>query len=116
MLDHTNALQLETKERPDPFRKGVTEVQIRAKQVPQPIATIAMDFIGRWGMIAAVPDGEDSSGRQQVRLQTPQELVTRAVQTAEILFDVIAARGWVLDVPAPKEPELTNGDKDAKKA
>jgi len=49
-------------------------------------AKIAIDFIIRWGCVAAMPDGEDSSGRQKLRLMTTRELVVRATKTAQLLM------------------------------
>jgi hypothetical protein len=49
----------------------------------------AREFISRWGMVAAVPDGEDSSGRAKVRLSTPEELVVRAFETAELFHKAL---------------------------
>ena len=44
-------------------------------------------MIERWGMVAACPDGEDSSGRSKLRLATPEELVDRAYAVAALLVE-----------------------------
>lgn len=49
-------------------------------------ARIAQEMIAKWGMVAGVPDGEDSSGRLRLRLMTPQELVDRAFETAKLFM------------------------------
>lgn len=80
-------------------------VQVHDAQVPQPMAQFAMQLIDRWGMIAAAPDGEDSTGRAKFRLLEPHEVVTRACQTAQIAFELFAAQDWLLDVPVPPAEE-----------
>ena len=57
-------------------------------------AHLATEIVIRWGMVAATPDGEDSSGRAKVRLLTPQELIERACETAQLLSLTFAANGW----------------------
>lgn len=69
----------------------------------QPPARLAAEFISRWGMVAAVPDGEDSAGRSKLRLATPEEIVTRGCETAAALWEEFQKRGWLLDFPAPSE-------------
>ena len=73
-------------------------------------ARFAVEFIERWGAIAAIPDGEDSSGRQKLRMMTPQELVTRATQTAEYLFAVLNANGWTVEVPEAVEEMIPDSE------
>lgn len=68
---------------------------------PNQRARFATEFINRWGAVAAIPEGEDSSGRQAMRMATPEELVTRACETAELLHLTLAARGWLVAVPEP---------------
>lgn len=69
--------------------------------VPNRRARFASEFIARWGCVAAIPDGEDSSGRQKLRLPTPVELVDRAIETAETLNTRMIALGWLVEVPKP---------------
>jgi len=47
-------------------------------------AKLAMTMIEKWGMVMAIPDGEDSAGRQKLRIATPAELVKRAFETAAL--------------------------------
>ncbi len=63
-------------------------------------ANLAQQFVDRWGMVAGIPDGEDSAGRQKLRLATPAELAARAVESANALFDAMDAAGWKIDVPS----------------
>lgn len=58
-------------------------------------ARIALSFIEKWGMVAACPDGEDSSGRFKSRPLTPVEVVSRAVETTERAFEHFDEKGWI---------------------
>jgi len=66
-------------------------------------AEIAIQFVQHWGMVAGIPDGEDSAGRYKIRLQTPEELVERATTTASLLMATIRKKGLVY-----VGPELTH--------
>ena len=81
------------------YRKGY--VSIYKKQVPGLHASMAIDFIVRWGMVAAVPDGEDSAGRSKSRLATPDELINRACEVSEIAVREFEKRDWLLNLPKP---------------
>lgn len=63
-------------------------------------AKFAMACVERWGMVAGMPDGEDSSGRAKLRLATPDELVNRACDLAARLSDEFSQRGWIGAVPS----------------
>jgi hypothetical protein len=91
-----DSLRLTTEK--DEWLSGVKVVDTVA---PNRRARFAAEFINRWGAVAAIPDGEDSVGRQQMRLATPEELVERACETAELLHQSLVARGWLVDIPAP---------------
>ena len=68
-------------------------------------ARLVIDFIVRWGAVAAVPDGEDSKGRQKLRLMTEKELVAKALLSVELATDELAKRGWMIQIPDFKEQE-----------
>lgn len=80
---------------------GPQEVAIVQTRAIGNAATIASQLATRWGMVAAVSDGEDSSGRAKLRIMTPKEIVERAVQVAELLIGEFEARGWFLELPVP---------------
>ena len=73
------------------------------RQIAGPIADMAREFAERWGMVAAIDDGEDSSGRHKLRLATADEVVNRANAIAEKLWDSWAEKGWIHDVPSLEE-------------
>jgi hypothetical protein len=62
-------------------------------------ARMAIVLIEKWGMVAAVPDGEDSAGRARLRLMLPSEIVGRACETADLAYSVFESYGWIHDVP-----------------
>ena len=81
------------------YRKGdIAKVTIRA---PQMTARLAIECIGRWGMVVGTPDGEDSSGRMKMRHMTPDELVERACIVSEKAIKKFEEKNWLLDVPMP---------------
>jgi hypothetical protein len=64
-------------------------------------AELAARMIERWGCVAGEMDGEDSAGRQKIRLATADELVGRACDVAAKMFEEFTKRGWVVDIPLP---------------
>jgi len=82
---------------------GEANVMMHGRVVYDDRARTAQEFIDRWGMVAAIPDGEDSAGRQKLRLATPDELVVRAMQTVDLLYSAMDAAGWRLDIPSYSE-------------
>jgi hypothetical protein len=63
-------------------------------------ARMAMDLVAKWGLVAAIPDGEDSYGRSKLRLSTPEEMVDRAVETVDLLMIAFKQNGWMVDCPS----------------
>lgn len=82
-------------------RYGVTEIKICQTEVPHPQAQIANDLMKQLAIVAAVPDGEDAAGRQKLRLMTPEEVVARATNIADLAWKEYRTRGWLLDIPLP---------------
>lgn len=58
-------------------------------------AKLACALAERWGIVAAIEDGEDSAGRQKLRHMTPEELAQRACQCAANLFQRFSEIGWI---------------------
>ena len=65
------------------------------------VAELATILVEKWGMVAAIPDGEDSAGRSKLRLLTPEKVVNRATETADLLWSALEDKGWLFDVPLP---------------
>lgn len=78
---------------------GEREVSVFKTEVPDDVAAFAMLLIEKWGLVAALPDGEDSSGRAKLRLPTSEELVARAFEIAEAAFGHAAMRGRMVPLP-----------------
>lgn len=72
-------------------------------EYPDWVARMATTMVEKWGMVTAESDGEDTSGRAKLRLSTPDELVTRAVDTAEKLIAALRERGHVVRTPSYEE-------------
>jgi len=85
----------------DGYKKSV--VEIHDTELPTQQARLAIELVGRWGMVAMMPDGEDSSGRQKFRPSTPQELCDRACETASLLFSKLRELGWFANIPTVAE-------------
>ena len=66
-------------------------------------ARIAMGLVEKWGMVAGKPDGEDAAGRSKLALLDPDEVVDRAVVTAEGLVAKLRERGHIHKIPGLKE-------------
>lgn len=88
-------------ERESRYGEG-TDIVIYHDEAPQPVAELAIELIGRFGAVAAVPDGESSDGRTKLRLQTPAELVERCCAIADLAIKEFRKRDWVLALPNPK--------------
>src|SRR5688572_16352986 len=86
-------------------------VSIFKTEAPDEVA--AFELIERWGLVAAMPDGEDSSGRAKLRLPTPDELVARAFAIAETAWATAHAKGRIVTIPDLNE---INADLDEERA
>jgi hypothetical protein len=80
----------------NPLDKEV--ITYRVEQ-PDDTANLALLFLEKWGLVAAMPDGEDSAGRSKLRLPTTQELVGRAFDIAQEAMRVTRQRGHMVDLP-----------------
>lgn len=83
-------------------RKGYRdspEITIEKTEVPGLVGILALEMVQKWGMVAGMPDGEDSSGRHKLRLSTPDELTDRAIITAELLQKKLQDGGHMLKLP-----------------
>jgi hypothetical protein len=61
-------------------------------------ATYVQDLLKGYGLVAAKP-GKCHNGFQESVLLEPKEVVGRACDLAEVLFNEFASRGWLLKVP-----------------
>jgi hypothetical protein len=98
--------------RPNSYRESSFPATIgtHTRIAIDPQGAFAMAFIEKWGMVAALPDGEDSSGRAKLRLATVDETVGRACDMAEKAYAEFERRGWFTLLPSMAE--LTDAVKD----
>jgi len=68
-------------------------------------AKLVLDFIEKWGMVAAIDAGEDSAGRQKIGLMPEDEVVTRAINMAEIAWARLDDMGLIHKLPGIVEME-----------
>jgi hypothetical protein len=92
-----------------PYSNSAREIIQHQLEYPDWAARMATIMVERWGPVTAMPDGEDSSGRSKLRMATPEELVARAVDTAEKLVATLRERGHVSKLPT--FGEMQNADK-----
>jgi hypothetical protein len=82
----------------DAYLRPIPMVTIHALEHPIAEARYAMQLAERFALIAADDDGEDSAGRQKLRLSTPEEVVDRACKIAHLMYVEIRDRNWMLPV------------------
>jgi hypothetical protein len=80
--------------------REVPVVTIHSTEQPIAEARYAMQLAERFALIAGEDNGEDSAGRQKLRLATPDEVVQRACNIAHLMFTEIRDRNWMLPVEA----------------
>lgn len=88
-----------------PGYRGETDISICQTLIPEQEAVFAQELMRQLAIAAAHPDGEDSSGRQKLRLLTPEEIVERACEISSKSYAEFAKRGWLLEIPLPKPPQ-----------
>lgn len=64
-------------------------------------ADLAVHICGSLAVVAATTSGEDTAGRQALRLLTPEEIATRACDIAQHMWTQFEQRGWLLALPHP---------------
>ena len=73
-------------------------------------AVVAVEFMTKWGCVAAAPEGEDSSGRAKLRLMTEKELVDRSFMEARLFMEGARERNLIFtSIDLPEEPEKEKG-------
>ena len=81
------------------YKTHYGEQQLQDLTVLDLRARIALDIAKQLGMATAVEDGEDSTGRQQMRLLTPTEVANRAVDIAALMYNRFCENDWVVAAP-----------------
>jgi hypothetical protein len=78
---------------------GLIRAQVHSNLCHTIKSEMAYNLIKYWATVAATPDGEDSSGRQKLRLQTPEELVAKSFDVTEKFFAEATRRNWIHNFP-----------------
>ncbi len=95
------------------------EVRINERERAGLEANLAFAFIEKWGMVAANDGGEDSAGRQKLRLSDPDEVVKRAFEMAALAMSVARDAGLLVTLPTFAEIDAVaaqhKAEKEAKK-
>lgn len=73
--------------------------QVQDVVIPDLRARIALDIARHCSMVAAVEDGEDTTGRQKMRLLTPSEVANRAVDIANFMYERFETLEWLAEAP-----------------
>ena len=81
---------------------GATEVNTHASVALNLEADLAFHLMKQLSIIAAKEDGEDSAGRQRIRLLSPEEVAERSCAIAAAAVRKFEENGWMKEVPAPK--------------
>jgi hypothetical protein len=84
-------------------RNSAKKYFIHDTEIPNTEARIATNLMEKWGMVAGVEDGEDSSGRSKLRCMTPTEVVDRACAVASEAMAEFRKRGWIIAGPDVSE-------------
>lgn len=92
---------------------GQERMIIEATHVFGTRAAIAKDLMEHIAMAMGQVDGEDSAGRQKLRLMRPDEVAKRACEIADHLVDEFESRGWMVFVPDVER--LTDEQRRAKR-
>jgi hypothetical protein len=90
---------------------GSTKVFACKTIAENPKAILAIELMSRMAIVAAQPDGEDTAGRQKLKMQEPEEIVTRCCEIADKAYDAFQTRGWLVPMPVPKVPNLEQREK-----
>ena len=85
------------------YKHRGTETLIADTEILQEKAQLTRRLVEHFAIIAASPDGEDSSGRQQCRMMTETEVVERAFKIADLTWAKFREQDLIMDVPAPPE-------------
>ena len=87
---------------------GQQKLIVHETEVLEQETRLAFSLLERWGMVASVPDGEDSAGRSKLRLSTPPELIDRAFEVASLAFSHARENNLIHDCGSlPEVPDKT---------
>ena len=81
------------------YRNRVTELVRHETELPTMEAALAFYLLEKWGMVTAADAGEDSGGRQKIKLLPVKETVKRAFDMAEMAYEEMRKRKLFVALP-----------------
>ena len=91
------------------------EVVIHNLDTPDSRGMLAMKILDHFSLISAKESGEDSAGRQKLKLMAPSEVAARACDLADAFFGEIERRGWLLKMPSYEDIQAAAREAEAKR-
>ena len=85
--------------KPDRWNENFSSVKTVQRTVFTNKGKMAWELLQRFATIAAETKGEDSAGRAKLELLSPNDVVARACDIAEVAWDEFARRDWLLTLP-----------------
>lgn len=85
-------------------KKKFKPVMVHNKSHNSAIANFSMDIM-KILVAQSNPDGETSSGHPKAKRLLPEEVVHEAIALAEIAFDLLEKKGWIVKVPSISDLE-----------
>ncbi len=89
-----------------PGYRGETEVRLHSQFGMNMRADFVGQLLKHLALVTGEADGEDSAGRQKLRLMTPIEVAKRACDIADAAWQEFNDRGWLVEMPLPKLAKL----------
>jgi len=83
-----------------PEGERTKQVAIHHLVVAGHVAAFAMDLAKVGSFSPSIADGDDTNGGVKYRLMTPDELVTRSMEIASLIFERCDNLGWTQPVPS----------------
>lgn len=81
------------------FDRYREQQKAHAKGFPNYTAKLAEQIVNHCAMVTGQVDGEDTAGRQKLKLMDPADVAKRACDIAENMVAIFEARGWIVEFP-----------------
>ncbi len=83
--------------------ENTPHIQFHNTEILKPRAEFVKELVARWGMVQAVDNGEDSSGRHQLGLMPPADVVNRAMEVSDLMYKALAKNDLMIKLPTLDE-------------
>jgi hypothetical protein len=94
------------------WSRRIASSQTFATTACNPRARFALDIASKMALVAAVPDGEDVTGRQRMRMMSAKEITDRSIEIADRMFNAFSQYHWELELPDPELIPARESDTD----